>query len=623
MATGFLALLAFSPILLSGVFLIGLRVPAKIAMPVVFTITCLIAYFVWGVSSSRILASIFQGLIITASILWIIFGAIMLLNTLKYSGAIKTIRKGFSSISPDRRVQVILIAWLFGCFIEGASGFGTPAAIAAPLMVAIGFPALAAVVFGMMIQSTPVSFGAVGTPMIIGVQGGLDKEKLTEQLLNKGLEWDSFFRIIVSEVAIIHAICGTLMPIFLVMIMTRFFGRNKSWFEGISIFPFALFAALCFTIPYVTAAVFIGPEFPSIIGGLFGLAVVTLATKNKILIPNDKWDFAPNSDWPSSWMGKIQISLDKIANKKIGDFMSWFPYIFLAFILVLSRTFDPLTNFLKSYSINFSNILDEEKINAGFQILYLPGGILIFVSIITFILHRINFNECLKVLKDSTQTIIGAGFVLIFTVPLVRIMINSGINTNGISSMPIAMATGMSDLVGQIYPMFAPSVGALGAFLAGSNTVSNLMLSQFQLETANLLELSGALMVAAQSVGAAAGNMIAIHNVVAASATVGLLGREGLVLRITIIPTIYYVICSGIISLIMLNIFNAKDPLLITKIYNEKTYSGPMGMGLIKSYNLEKKKVCVYNTIDGQEEIILGEMVLDCPLKVPEILNKN
>ena len=137
-----------------------------------------------------------------------------------------TIRKGFSSISPDRRIQVILIAWLFGCFIEGASGFGTPAAVAAPLMVAVGFPALAAVVFGMMIQSTPVSFGAVGTPMIVGVQGGLDKVVLTEQLLQKGLEWDSFFRIVVSEVAIIHSICGTFMPLLLIMVMTRFFGKN-------------------------------------------------------------------------------------------------------------------------------------------------------------------------------------------------------------------------------------------------------------------------------------------------------------------------------------------------------------------------------------------------------------
>ena len=137
-------------------------------------------------------------------------------------------------------------------------------------------------------------------------------------------------------------------------------------------------------------------------------------------------------------------------------------------------------------------------------------------------------------MKSDTNSHMSFGFVLVFTVPLVRIMINSGINSNEIVSMPLSMANGMSNLLGQIYPLFSPVIGAVGAFLAGSNTVSNLMLSQFQYETANLLGLSGALMVAAQSVGAAAGNMVAIHNVVAASATVGLLGREGDIIRITI-----------------------------------------------------------------------------------------
>ena len=240
------AILAFLPIIIAGILLIGFRLPAKYAMPSTFLITVVISYFFWGVSLNRIIASSLQGLVITTSILLIIFGAILLLNTLRHSGAISTINNGFSNISNDRRIQVILIAWLFGCFIEGASGFGTPAAVAAPLMVAIGFPPLAAVVFGMMIQSTPVSFGAVGTPMLVGVQGGLDKDSLGNQLNEIGLNWEYFFRIIVSDVAIIHSICGTLMPVLLIMIMTKFFGRKKTWMDGISIFPFAIFAALSF-----------------------------------------------------------------------------------------------------------------------------------------------------------------------------------------------------------------------------------------------------------------------------------------------------------------------------------------------------------------------------------------
>ncbi|MEX0959296.1 MAG: L-lactate permease [Burkholderiales bacterium] len=562
MGDGLLALLAFAPILIAGVLLVGFRIPAKFAMPGVYFVTCLIAMSVWGMSFNRVAASTLQGLVVTAALLWIIFGAILLLNTLKHSGAISTIRAGFSNISPDRRVQVILIAWLFGCFIEGASGFGTPAAVAAPLMVAVGFPALAAVTAGMMIQSTPVSFGAVGTPLIVGVQGGLDKVALTEQLAARGMEWEPFFRLIVSEVAIIHAICGTLMPLFLVMVMTRFFGRNRSWTEGLAIWPFALFSAFSFTIPYVLAGVFLGPEFPSIIGGLLGLAVVTAAVRKGFLVPKQTWDFAPPAEWPAEWMGKLELKMDNVARVQIGRFMAWAPYLLLAVLLVISRTVKPVGDALKSVDLKFANILGEAGIGGSLQFLYLPGGLLVLVCVITYFLHRMRPAEFGSALRESSGLLVGAGFVLIFTVPMVRVMINSGVNANDIVSMPIAMARGVADLMGGVYPLLAPSVGAIGAFLAGSNTVSNLMLSQFQYETATLIGVSGALLVAAQSVGAAAGNMIAIHNVVAASATVGLLGREGITLRKTIIPTIYYVLLAGLLSMIALYVLGVTDPLV-------------------------------------------------------------
>ena len=550
------------PILLSGVLLVGFRISAKITMPIIYLITFIIAYYFWGMTFNRILASTLQGLIITISILWIIFGALMLLNTLKYSGAIKTIRQNFSNISNDRRVQVILIAWLLGCFIEGASGFGTPAAIAAPLMVAIGFPTLAAVIFGMMIQSTPVSFGAVGTPLIVGVQGGLDKTGITKNLVEMGSSWESFFNIIVAEVAIIHAICGTLMPLLLVIIMTRFFGTNKSWTEGLSIFKFCIFAALSFTIPYLLAGIFIGPEFPSIIGGLIGLTIVTIAANKKFLLPKDNWEFPLISEWPDNWKGSLNVQ-EKVKNeKKISSVNAWSPYIFLAILLLLSRINNNFKELLLSITLEFKNILNETDINASFSGLYLPGGILLFVCFITFVIHKMNLDKISSSIKDSSKSLFSAGFVLIFTIPLVRVMINSGVNSYDIVSMPIAMAEGIANFFGRIYPFFAPTIGAIGAFIAGSNTVSNLMLSQFQFETAKILGLSGALMVALQSVGAAAGNMIAIHNVVAASATVGLINREGDVIRITIIPLLYYLFLSGTIGALVFYIFKVPDPLI-------------------------------------------------------------
>ena len=557
------ALIAFLPILLSGILLVGFKISAKFTMPIIYIITFIIGFYFWGMTLNRILASSLQGLVITVNILWIIFGAIMLLNTLKYSGAIKTIRQNFSGVSDDRRVQVILIAWLLGCFIEGASGFGTPAAVAAPLMVAIGFPTLAAVVFGMMIQSTPVSFGAVGTPLIVGVQGGLDKSSLTQNLNELGSSWELFFDIIISEVALIHAICGTLMPLILVIIMTRFFGSNKSWTEGLSIFKFCIFAALSFTIPYLLSGIFLGPEFPSIIGGFIGLIIVTFAANKKFLLPKDTWKFPTSSEWPDRWNGDFIIK-EKVRNdKNICSLNAWTPYIFLAILLVLSRMNEKVKSILLSVKFEFNDILNELEINASFAGLYLPGGILILVCIITFFMHKMTLSQVSDSIKDSSKSLLSAGFVLIFTVPLVRIMINSGVNSNELVSMPIAMAQSVSNFLGKIYPFFSPTIGAIGAFIAGSNTVSNLMLSQFQFETAKILGISGALMVALQSVGAAAGNMIAIHNVVAASATVGLVGKEGDVIRITIIPLIYYLLLSGIIGILFFYIFNFHDPLII------------------------------------------------------------
>lgn len=560
------ALLAFFPILLAGILLVGLRWPAKRAMPIVFLTTFIIALFAWEMPIIRIFASTLQGLGVTASILWIIFGAILLLNTLKHSGAIKVIRAGFTNISKDRRVQVIIIAWLFGSFIEGASGFGTTAAIAAPLLVGLGFPALAAVIVGMMIQSTPVSFGAVGTPIIIGVDTGLKTSELTNQLTNSGTNWEQFLMLITSEVAIIHGIIGTFIPLFMCIMLTRYFGKNKSWTEGLSIAPFAIFAGLAFTIPYVLTGVFLGPEFPSIIGALVGLIMVITAAKSKFLVPKDTWDFEPPSNWPATWMGDIEVKLDRLVGKtsKLSLGKAWVPYLLVAIFLVLSRIPQlGINKALKFVTLSFKDILGEVGVSTSFSPLYLPGGIMIMVVLITYFLHQMKPRELTKAIGESSKTLIGAGFVLVFTIPMVRILINSGVNEMGYSSMPIAMAQWVAETVGRVYPAFAAAIGALGAFIAGSNTVSNMMLSQFQFSTATTLGLTGSVMVALQAVGAAAGNMIAIHNVVAASATVGMLGREGFILRRTILPTLYYVIFAGIIGLIMLYGFGITDDLTV------------------------------------------------------------
>ncbi|WP_170935176.1 MULTISPECIES: L-lactate permease [unclassified Vibrio] len=557
-----LALVAFSPIVVAAILLVGLNWPAKKAMPVAFALTVAIALTFWDMSANRVLASVLQGFGITISVLWIVFGAIFLLNTLKHTGAITTIRNGFTDVSADRRVQAIIIAWCFGSFIEGASGFGTPAAIAAPLLVAIGFPALAAVLMGMMIQSTPVSFGAVGTPIIVGVNKGLDTHNITETLISNGSSWDVYLQQITASVAITHAIVGTLMPVLMAMMLTRFFGKNKSWTEGLDILPFAIFSGLAFTVPYALTGVFLGPEFPSLIGGLISLALVVTAAKKGFLVPKSQWDFPEERSWPAEWLGSLKIDIEEIKAKPMGLALAWTPYVLLAVILVASRVSSEFKSLLAGVSLSFNNILAETGVSTAIQPLYLPGGILVFVALLAVILQSRSATPLIKAFGESSKTLIGAGFVLVFTIPMVRIFINSGVNGAELASMPVTTANFAAGLVGDAFPALSATVGALGAFIAGSNTVSNMMFSQFQFEVAQTLSISSVMIIALQAVGAAAGNMIAIHNVVAASATVGLLGREGATLRKTIIPTFYYLVMTGLIGLVVIYGFNMTDVLM-------------------------------------------------------------
>src|SRR5690606_35005876 len=161
------------------------------------------------------------------------------------------------------------------------------------------------------------------------------------------------------------------------------------------------------------------------------------------------------------------------------------------------------------------NILGT-SISASSSPLYLPGTFLIIAGSIVIFLHRMKVPEIKLAVSETMRTLISAGFVLMFTIPMVRIYINSGMNEGGLESMPLVMAEWVATSVGQVYPLLAGFIGGLGAFIAGSNTVSNLMFSLFQFGVAESLNVPTTFMVALGAVGAAAGNMIAIHNVVAA-----------------------------------------------------------------------------------------------------------
>lgn len=550
MSLEILCLLALTPILAVAVFLVGLRMPAGKAMPLAYAITVLIALTLWKVPVPVVAAATVQGLVLSASLLYIIFGALLLLATLTCSGAVEVIRSAFMKITPDRRLQAIIIGWLFGSFIEGTSGFGTPAAVAAPLLLALGFPALAAVTVGLIIQSTPVSFGALGTPILIGVGGGLKGSLVSDYLALGGLTLSQYLDQVAIQVASMHAIAGTLIPLLLCGFLTRFFGENRSFLEGFAVWPYALFSAVCFTLPYLLCAIYLGPEFPSLIGSALALAIVIPATRRGFFKPAETWDFPPRHTWEIEWSGAIQPDRMAPGRRPLSVARAWAPYGILAALLLLTRL--PgfgLQAVLMQVQIGPTNLF-ATGIGQQLSPLYLPGFMLLIACLITVLLHRMSWSAVKRSWAVAARQLKSAAVALVFALPMVRVFIESGkeYNQSGLESMPLLLAQGVAEMAGAAWPLFSPWIGALGAFVAGSNTVSNLMFSLFQFATALQIDAVPVVIVAAQAVGGAAGNMITVHNVVAASATVGLTGREGVLIRKTVLPMALYCLLTGLLA---------------------------------------------------------------------------
>lgn len=556
-------IVALTPILAVLLFLVVLRMPAIKAMPISLIATAILAIVYWQVPIIQVVAASLEGIIIGISILYIVFGAILLLNTLKLSGAIDTIRNSFLGITSDRRVQLIIIAWLFGAFIEGAAGFGTPAAIAAPLLVALGFPPLAAVVLALIADSSPVSFGAVGTPIIVGVSQGLQEGSEIAPIVQPYLSDIAildYMHIVAAQVMRVDVFVGTLVPFILVLLLSKFFGEERSFKDGLKVWKFALFAGFSFTIPALIVATFLGPEFPSIFGGLLGLIIVVPLAKKGFLLPREKWDFPKKEDWLQTWIGQDYASeasevKEKGMDRELSLLVAWLPYILVGFFLVLTRLeVLPFKQWLLSINISWNNILGT-NISTSLQPLYLPGTVFVLVVLITFFIHQMGSSQLFNSFSMSAKGIVGSAIALFTAVPMVRIFINSGLNDANLASMPIELANTASALMGGSWPLVAPLIGALGSFISGSATFSNMMFSLFQFSVADQIAVDPTIILSLQVLGANAGNMICVLNVVAAASVVGLLGKEGTIIRMTLGPMLYYSFFSGAIGLLLAYLF--------------------------------------------------------------------
>ncbi|TVP69773.1 MAG: L-lactate permease [Leptolyngbya sp. LCM1.Bin17] len=543
--------IALLPIVTVFLLLVVGRRPASQAMPGALAVTIAIAVLIWQVPIPYIAASLVQGVVIAAEILFIVFGAILLLNVLQGSGAIAVIRQSLLGLSPDRRVQMIIIAWLFGSFIEGASGFGTPAVICVPLLVVVGFPALAAVIAALIIQSTPSTYGAVGTPLLFGMDTGLAGAPDVEATLAaQGLDNLTYIARVGGQAGLIHAIIGSLIPLILVITITRLFGSGPSQRDGWTLWPFCLVAGLAFTVPYSLTAVLLGPEFPAMIGGLVGLGIIVVVVRRGWLQPQQPWDFPAPDTWPDLWSGSVTPHLDPPL-KPMTVLTAWLPYVLLGLLLVLSRLEAlPLRGWLQSLRLGWANIFGT-TITVTSTPLYLPATMFLVVVTVTYFLHHMKPQDIQMAMGRAVPILQKTALALGAAVLMARVFINSDVNGVGLSSMPLTLAAGMSAVAGQTWPLFAAIVGMVGSFVAGSVTVSNMMFSLFQFGVADATGKSPETILALQTVGASAGNVFCVSNIVAAAATVGLLGREGIIIRQLLPVVVYYLVMAGLLGLLV------------------------------------------------------------------------
>jgi lactate permease len=326
-------------------------------------------------------------------------------------------------------------------------------------------------------------------------------------------------------------------------------------------------------LPYLLVAWTIGPEVPSLAGGLAGLGILMFGAKGGFCVPGDVWTFGDVSSWEESWTGEIACNEKGELKPRMGQLKAWMPYILIGFILVISRVDGlPLKAWMNSRMVlSFNDILGYSGLSDNsIKLLYLPGAVpFTLVSLVTVWMHRIPREKAARAWLDTFKRMKAATVSLCASVALVKIFQGSGTGIYSLNaalagqlaaagasgdlfSMPRAMAEATADPAGSAWPLFASYVGGLGAFITGSNTVSDMLFGRFQWDIAEKLQLSRVVILAAQAAGGAMGSMICVHSVVAACTVVGLLNREGDIIKKTFWPFLLYGLAVAIVTCILL-----------------------------------------------------------------------
>lgn len=545
------AIIAFIPIIVTVIVMAGFNWPAKIALPLAWLLTAIVCFAAWKMDLITIAAQTIAGFLNSIDTIVIIFGAILIMNTLKQSGGMGVINRMFTSVSDDPRIQVIIIGFMFGAFIEGAAGFGTPAALAAPLLIGLGFPPLCAAMCALIMNSTPVPYGAVGTPTNTAFN------MVASELSAAGITNTEAWKLgLTKYVAITSAIICPIIIFIVVFMMVKMFGKDKSTKYAIEVIPYILMSAVAFVVPYLICAAFLGPEFPSMIGALVALVVTVVTAKKGILVPKNKFEFPEHSQWADYWKATSDVQEDESmkVETNMSPVMAWVPYGLIAIILVVTRIpqlgIKGILNVTSApFAIAINSIFGVE-VGFAWKWAWNPGVLpFILVALIIIPLHKMKGERVKAAWKETFSMVGGAAIALLFGIAMVQLFKMSGaqFNNSGMDSMLIVMANGLADLFGKAYIIVAPVIGVIGAFISGSATVSCTLFSTLQYAAAARLGLPTMLILAMQVMGGAMGNMVCVNNIVSACATCGTVGAEGRLMRSDAIPCLIYAVLTILI----------------------------------------------------------------------------